>query len=71
MPNGGSDHCGNCRHNRINIGRTPALEQRLGPSSCTVTACVLCGARHYVRWWKQAHPGVALKWDYEKESPDP
>jgi FimV-like protein len=22
-----------------------------------------CNAAHYVRWWKQAHPGETLKWD--------
>jgi FimV-like protein len=36
MPNGGSDHCGNCRHNRVNIGRTSTMEERLGPAFCMV-----------------------------------
>lgn len=22
-----------------------------------------CGNRHYVRWWKQMHPGETLRWD--------
>ena len=36
MPNGGSDHCGNCRHNRINIGRESTREERRGPAFCTI-----------------------------------
>ena len=23
-----------------------------------------CGIGHYLQWWKLAHPGVPLKWDY-------
>ena len=136
MPNGGSDHCGYCRHNRVNIGRTPTRDERAGAAFCTVrnvtirvslwtycanhyvddrtpigpmftaygdheriprhdglreiavAACRVCGApshgnegvevtdgrlgvlqfcggRHYVRWWKQAHPGVPLTWDLD------
>lgn len=30
MPNGGSDHCGSCRHNRVNVGRQSKMEERLG-----------------------------------------
>lgn len=36
MANGGSDHCGNCRHNKVNIGRTATREERLGPAFCSV-----------------------------------
>ena len=142
MPNGGSDHCGNCRHNGVNVGRDSTLKERMEqPAFCTVrgveirqtttTYCAnhykefttpigpiyaetadeqripyhgdvrprraevarcfvcggasqplpgqpmsgvelaepsqgtlhFCGAAHYARWWKQAHPGEALKWD--------
>ena len=36
MPNGGSDHCGNCRHNKVNIGRAATLEERGGSALCMV-----------------------------------
>ncbi len=26
-----------------------------------------CSSRHYVRWWKQVHPGEVLKWDVDLE----
>ena len=141
MPNGGSDHCGNCRHNRVNIGRASTREERLMAAWCTIreqairsststycanhyreacapigplfgtvdehqrvpyhgvcyprpgggAACQVCGkpsgptegvevaderlgtlefcsARHYVRWWKQAHPGEPLLWDADKDA---
>ncbi len=140
MPNGDSDHCGNCWHNRVNVGRASTLEERRGPvfctvrnvavqsgwhtycanhyvndktpigpmfgcdgegeripyhgacypGSCTVAACTVCGAAskermgikvtdekpgvlqfcgslHYVRWWKQMHPGEPLRWDCDAE----
>ena len=137
MPNGGSDHCGNCRHNRVNVGRESTPEERRGTAFCTirnvevrasyntycanhyesirepvgpmyaslgdheripyhgasrpgqaeVARCLICGnpgergvqvadaalgalefcgAPHYARWWKQAHPGEALRWDCDK-----
>jgi FimV-like protein len=136
MPNGGSDNCATCRHNRVNVGRQSTPEERRAPAFCTIrnvevrashhtycanhfkslrvplgpmytshcdeeripyhgssppreaetARCALCGGgsadrpgvhvqdaalgplefcgpRHYVRWWKQAHPGEALVWD--------
>ena len=54
MPNGGSDHCGNCRHNRVNIGRTPTMDERRGPAFCTVRGVEIRSsmstycANHYV-----------------------
>ena len=142
MPNGGSDHCGNCRHNVPKVDGAATREQRrdsafctvrnvavrastytycanhyvedktpIGPMfgsyndheripyhgvsyphMCTALACKLCGApskegggvkvtdeklgvlqfcgsRHYVKWWKQMHPGEALKWDCDVEPP--
>jgi FimV-like protein len=143
MPNGGSDHCGNCRHNRVNIGRESTRDERSGPAFCAVRnveipasgstycanhytgerapigpifsehgehvripyhdgarpkwsnsgACEICGsappgpdgvvipasagplhfcgAPHYVRWWKQSHPGEALTWDADTPSLTP
>ena len=144
MPNGGSDHCGNCRHNVPKVDGVATYAQRRdsafctvrnvsvrtvagsgtvycanhylddktsvgpmfqswgdheripyhgygvnNPHGCTTSACALCGApskqeergvevvdeklgvlqfcgtRHYVRWWKQVHPGVSLKWDVD------
>jgi hypothetical protein len=136
MPNGGSDHCANCRHNSPRVASPASREDRRDHAFCTVrnvavraststycanhyvddkqpigpmfgalddhervpylgsaypyphtaTACLkcsapsqagqgvqvtdsngrllqFCGARHYVRWWKHAHPGESLKWD--------
>ena len=28
-----------------------------------------CGTKHYVRWWKQMHPGESLAWDVDTQSP--
>lgn len=142
MPNGGSDHCGNCRHNVPKVVGAATREQRrdsayctvrniavraststycanhytsgklpIGPMfgafheheripyhgtcyprACTTSACKVCsapsgqgkgvavtdeelgtlqfcGSRHYVRWWKQAHPGEPLKWDCDADPP--
>jgi FimV-like protein len=32
-------------------------------------ALQFCGSRHYVRWWKQMHPGEALMWDSDTAFP--
>ena len=72
MPNGGSDHCGNCRHNRVNIGRESTREERGAPAFCTVrnveiraTHSTYC-ANHYTRLKVPLGPIYAEHGDRER-----
>lgn len=73
MPNGDSDHCGSCRHNRVNIGRSSTVEERLfQPSLCMVRnisisaiTATFC-ANHYVGDKTPIGPLFSVDWNHER-----